>query len=208
MVDFLSTLTSIFVLLGTASFIIVIALVCSKLIFSKLATKHDGLITKVLLGAILGALAIYGTIMGTKLPDGTIVNVRELAVMIAGVTGGPIAGTLAGLIGGIHRFALGGATVIPCTISTILIGIISGLVSTKLFGKLYLLKGALLGLVLESSAMGLILLLVQPFDVAANIVSQIAVPMITANTIGLVLWMYLYDKWNKPKVTEHLVSRA
>ena len=80
------------------------------------------------------------------------------------------------------------------TISTILIGVISGVVSLKLKGKNYLLKGAVLGLVLESAAMGLILLLVQPFETAVNIVSQIAVPMIVANTVGLVLWMYLFNK--------------
>ena len=82
---------------------------------------------------------------------------------------------LAGIIGGVHRYTVGGATALPCTVSTILIGIVSGFVSTKLLGKMYVLKGAALGFVLESAAMGLILLLVQPFDVAANIVSQIAI---------------------------------
>lgn len=134
--------------------------------------------------------------MGTKLDDGTIVNVRELAVMIAGVMGGPFAGVLAGLIGGIHRFTVGGATALPCTISTILIGLISGFVGTKLLGKTYLLKGAVLGIGLESFAMGLILLLVQPFSKAVTIVSQIAIPMITANTIGLLLWLYLFKRWD------------
>jgi LytS/YehU family sensor histidine kinase len=132
--------------------------------------------------------------MGTRLPDGTIVNVRELAAMMAGVTGGPIAGTIAGVIGGVHRYTEGGATALPCAISTILIGVISGLLSMRLLGKMYLLKGAALGLVLELGAQGLILALVQPFSNAAKIVSQIAVPMIAANTIGLVLWMYLSNK--------------
>ena len=196
MADFLSTLTSIFLLLGNAAFMIVISLVCSNFNFSKFATTQKGLITKLFLGTVLGVLAIYGTLMGTKLPDGTIINVRELAPMIAGVAGGPFAGTLAGVIGGIHRYTVGGATALPCAVSTILIGVISGLLSTKLLGKMYLLKGAALGFILESAAQGLILVLVQPFDVAANIVSQIAVPMIAANTIGLILWLYLFNKRN------------
>jgi sigma-B regulation protein RsbU (phosphoserine phosphatase) len=152
------------------------------------------LITKLILGIVMGVLAIYGTIMGTKLSDGTIISVRELAPMIAGVAGGPIAGTLAGIIGGAQRYTLGGATALPCTVSTILIGVISGFAGTKLFGKMYLLKGAALGFVLESFAQGLILAMVQPFGVAANIVSQIAIPMITSNTIGLFLWMYFFNK--------------
>ncbi|MCW4023410.1 MAG: hypothetical protein NWF01_00030 [Candidatus Bathyarchaeota archaeon] len=196
MTDIASTLNSLFLLLGTASFMIVVAFALSSFSFCKFMITQKGLIAKLVIGAVLGVLAIYGTLMGTKLADGTIVNVRELAVMIAGVTGGPIGGLLAGLIGGIHRCTVGGATALPCTISTILIGVISGLVSTKLLGKMYLLKGAALGFVLESGAMALILLLVQPFDAALQIVSQIAVPMIAANTIGLVLWMYLFNRWN------------
>ena len=193
MTDFLSTLSSIFLLLGTASFMIVATLAC-YLSASKLTAAQKGLLAKLAIGFFLGAFAIYGTLMGTKLADGTIVSVRELATMIAGVAGGPVAGALSGMIGGIHRYTVGGATALPCTISTILIGVISGVVSLKLKGKNYLLKGAVLGLVLESAAMGLILLLVQPFETAVNIVSQIAVPMIVANTVGLVLWMYLFNK--------------
>ncbi len=175
---------------------IVIAFALSSFSFSRFVFTRKGLTAKIIIGTILGALAIYGTLMGTKLADGTIVNVRELAVMIAGVTGGPFAGLLAGLIGGIHRFTVGGATALPCTISTIAIGLISGLVSTRLIGKMYLVKGVVLGVALESAAMGLILVLVSPFDTAVAIVSQIAVPMIAANTIGLVLWMYLFNRWN------------
>ncbi len=190
MIDVESTVASIFLLLGTASFMIVITS-----IFTKFMIPRKGLIVKLVIGFVLGVLAIYGTLMGTKLADGTIINVRELSTMIAGVAGGPIAGTVADIIGGVHRYSVGGATALPCSISTILIGTISGIVSTKLSGRTYLLKSAVLGLVLESGAMGLILLLVQPFGIAASIVSKIAVPMIVANTIGLVLWMYLFNKW-------------
>ena len=195
MTDPSSTLISIFLLLGTTSFMIVVAFICGSFSFLKSLATRKGLAAKLVFGIVLGLFAIYGTLMGTKLADGTIINVRELAAMMAGVVGGPIAGTVAGLIGGIHRYTVGGATALPCTISTIIIGIVTGLISTRLLGKLYLLKGAVLGLVAESGAMGLILLLVQPFAAALNIVSQIALPMISANTIGLVLWMYMYNKW-------------
>lgn len=194
MADALSTLTSIFLLLGNASFMIIVAFLFINFSFSRFTETRKGLMVKLSIGVVLGLLSIYGTLIGTKLPDGTIVNVRELAAMIAGVAGGPIGGTLAGIIGGVHRYTVGGATALPCTVSTILIGIVSGFVSTRLQGKIYVLKGAALGFVLESAAMGLILLLVQPFDVAASIVSQIAIPMITANTIGLALWVYFYKR--------------
>jgi LytS/YehU family sensor histidine kinase len=201
MMDIYSTFTSILLLLGNAALIIVVAFISVNFTFSKLAKVNKDLFPKLVFGAVLGVLAIYGTIMGTKLSEGTIINVRELAAMIAGVAGGPVAGTLAGIMGGVHRFTVGGATALPCTVSTILIGVASGFVGTRLMGKMYLLKGAALGFVLESFAQGLILLLVQPFNAALNIVSQIAIPMIVANTIGLFLWMYFFNKWKMTQQT-------
>jgi sigma-B regulation protein RsbU (phosphoserine phosphatase) len=183
MTDLYSTLTSILLLLGNAALMIVFAFISVNFNFSKSVVARKGLVAKLVFGIVLGVFAIYGTVIGTKLPDDTIVNVSELAPMIAGVAGGPIAGTLAGVIGGVHRYTLGGATALPCTLSTVVIGIISGLVGSKLMGKMYLLKGAAFGFVLESFAQGLILVLVKPFGAAVNIVSQIAVPMIAANTI-------------------------
>jgi LytS/YehU family sensor histidine kinase len=44
--------------------------------------------------------------------------------------------------------------------------------------------------------MGLILALL-PFTQASVIVAKIAVPMITANTLGLVLWLFLAHKWSQ-----------
>lgn len=197
MADLAATLTSIFTLLGTASFMIVVALVFSGFKFFKPSAAKNAKLAKVVIGVVLGLLAVFGTLMGTKMADGTIINVRELAVMIAGVAGGPISGVIAGLMGGVQRYTVGGATALPCTISTILIGVISGLVSVRLTGRTYLLKGAALGFGLESAAMGLILVFVQPFSQAVTIVEKIAVPMIAANTVGLVLWLYLANKWSK-----------
>ena len=193
MIDPTPTITSTLTLLGTASLIIIIAFLTSQFNPFKLSASKQSILTKLAFGIILGILAIYASLMGMKLPSGTIVNVRELAAMIAGVFGGPVGGLTAGLIGGIHRYTLAGATALPCTISTIVIGLVSGLVSTKLTGRLYLLKGAAVGFVLESFAMALILVLV-PFETAWPIVQEIAIPMISANTIGLVLWLYLFNK--------------
>jgi len=196
MVDVASMLMTLFLLLGTACFMIVMALVFSSFSFSKFVITQKGIVAKVVIGVVLGVLAIYGSYMGTRLPNGTIANVRELAVMIAGVTGGPFAGFLAGIIGGVHRYTLGGATALPCALSTIIIGVASGLVSTKMLGKTYLLKGLLLGFCCQIFAMGMILLLVTPFETASSIVMQITLPMVTANTIGLVLWLYLFNRFN------------
>ncbi|MCW4028946.1 MAG: hypothetical protein NWE92_04790 [Candidatus Bathyarchaeota archaeon] len=200
MTDIVSNLMSIVYLLTTASFMIVIALTAQSLKLFQASPQKNSVFAKIAVGVIFGLLAIFGTFMGTPLSDGTIINVRELSAMIAGLAGGPVGGLLAGVIGGVQRYTVGGATALPCTISTILIGLVSGLVSMWIAGRFYLLKGALLGLVLESAAMGMILLLV-PFTQALSIVGKIAVPMIAANTIGLVLWLYLAKKWRPSSST-------
>jgi phosphoserine phosphatase RsbU/P len=183
-------LKSILALLGTASFIIVVGCVCIRLKLFKPSAQKNNINRKLAIALVFGILAIYGTLMGTK-TAGAIVNVRELASMIAGVTGGPIAGLLAGLIGGIHRYSVGSFTALPCSVSTVLLGVIAGFASKWITGKTYLLKGALLGLILESFAMALILVLAEPLSQAVTTVEQISIPMITADTIGLVLWLFL-----------------
>ena len=195
MTSALSTLTSMFMLFGTASFIVMVVFIFFHIRQFKSSLVKTRVAPKLVIGIGLGLLAIYGTIMGTRLESGTIINVRELAAMIAGVTGGPIAGLLAGLIGGLHRYTVGGVTALPCTVSTTLSGLISGIVSLKLTAEAYLLKGAALGFFLESGAMGLILVLLQPFSTALNIVEIIAVPMIAANTLGLVFWLFFSKKF-------------
>jgi LytS/YehU family sensor histidine kinase len=183
-------------LLATASLLIVVSLVCFNFKPFKPQTKKP-VIFKVAAGLLFGLLAIFATLTGVKLPDGITINVRELAVVIAGVAGGPVSGLLAGLIGGLHRFTLGGVSALPCTIATILVGIISGLVSTKVSGKNILLKAGLLGLGLESLAMALIPVFL-PWDLATQVLADAAVPMIAATTIGLMLWVYLFNTLKQP----------
>jgi LytS/YehU family sensor histidine kinase len=183
-------LKSILALLATASFMIVVGCVCIRLKLFKSSAPKNNIVEKLAIALVFGLLAIYGTLMGTE-TAGAIVNVRELAAMIAGVAGGPISGLIAGLIGGIHRYSVGGFTALPCSVSTVLLGVIAGFASKWLTGKAYLLKGAVLGLILESFAMALILVLTTSFAQAVTTVEQIAIPMIAADTVGLVLWLFL-----------------
>jgi LytS/YehU family sensor histidine kinase len=192
MVDLAATVTNTLSLLGTASFVIIIAYLTVTFNHKKLANKNPWL-PKLVVGVVFGLLSAYGTLMAVKLSDGTIPNVRELGSMMAGIAGGPVAGLIAGLIGGLHRFTVGGVTVIPCSTATILVGLIAGLVSTKITGKYYLLKAAVVGLVLEAFAMGLVFVFV-PFETAYMVVYQVYIPMISATTIGLVLWTYFLKK--------------
>ena len=77
MADMATTLTSTLTLLGTASFMIVVAYICQSFSFFRPSVAKNATIAKVAIGIILGLLAIFGTEMGSKLPSGAIVNVRS-----------------------------------------------------------------------------------------------------------------------------------
>src|SRR4030042_5538741 len=69
-----------------------------------------------------GAFSIFGTYAGIPLPSGAIVNIRDFAPMVAGLTAGPLIGLYVGLIGGGHRLFLGGFTCVSCGVATNLAG--------------------------------------------------------------------------------------
>jgi len=62
--------------------------------------------------------------------------------MTAGLALGPVVGLGAGLIGGIHRYFLGGFVAIPCGIATMFAGLICGTIHSLRGGKLVALSFA------------------------------------------------------------------
>ena len=92
-------------------------------VLDKKATFWDRLI----LAVVFGGFSIYGTYRGIRI-FGAIASIRDLGPMIAGLAGGPFVGLAAGLIGGIHRYFLGGFTSIPCALATIISGLLGGII--------------------------------------------------------------------------------
>lgn len=71
--------------------------------------------------------AIFGTYLGIEV-EGSIVNVRIIAVISGGILFGPWVGIITGIVSGAHRYLIdiGGITTVPCPITSITGGIISG----------------------------------------------------------------------------------
>ncbi|MGC9444573.1 MAG: LytS/YhcK type 5TM receptor domain-containing protein [Candidatus Methanospirareceae archaeon] len=137
---------------------------------------------------IFGALAIFATYAGIPVP-GAIANVRDLGPMIAGLLGGPVIGLGAGLIGGVHRYFLGGLTGIPCSLATILAGLFGGLIYLRRDGTFIGVPGAVVfAALMESLHMGLILLLAEQYAEAVAVVKTISVPMVLANALGMLIF--------------------
>jgi sigma-B regulation protein RsbU (phosphoserine phosphatase) len=134
---------------------------------------------------VLGALSIFGTYAGFEI-FGARANVRDLGPMIAGLIGGPVIGLGAGLIGGLHRYFLGGFTCLPCSLATVLAGLFGGALYLLNKRKFIGIPGAVLfAALMESFHMGITLLLARPFAEALQVVKGVSLPMIFSNALGM-----------------------
>ncbi len=137
---------------------------------------------------VFGALAIFATYAGIPV-SGAIANVRDLGPMIAGLLGGPVIGLGAGVIGGVHRYYLGGLTGLSCSLATVLAGLFGGLIYLRRNGTFIGVPGAVVfAALVESLHMGLILLLAEPYTDAVAVVKTISVPMVLANALGILIF--------------------
>lgn len=135
---------------------------------------------------LFGLFSIFGTYIGTTDTAGAIVNIRDLAPMVAGLVAGPYVGLGVGLIGGVHRFFLGGPSCIPCSLATVLAGLLGGTVwvlnRERLIG---IIPAMAFAAGIELLHGGLALLLIQPWSLAVEIVMDAIPQMVIANSLGV-----------------------
>jgi sigma-B regulation protein RsbU (phosphoserine phosphatase) len=162
--------------------------------FQRVVVKKAGWRDKTVFILIFGGFSIFGTYVGIPLASGAIVNIRDFAPMIAGLTAGPIIGLIVGLIGGIHRLFLGGFTCIPCGVSTVLAGVICGAIHYFNKGRLIgILRGVLVAVLIELLHGGVTLLMARPFAEALEAV-KIAIPaMMIANAMGVAIAIIILE---------------
>ncbi|MEA3488610.1 MAG: LytS/YhcK type 5TM receptor domain-containing protein [Euryarchaeota archaeon] len=182
--------------------IVVIAyLITRTRYFREILDKRFTLKNRAILILIFGAVSIFGTYSGIAI-FGAIANVRDLGPMIAGLIGGPVIGLGAGLIGGIHRYFLGGFTCVPCSLATVLAGLFGGIIYVLKRGKFIGVPGAVLFAVLmESFHMVLVLILARPYSEAVKVVEEISIPMIFANALGMLFFAYIISNWIRERET-------
>lgn len=164
-------------------------------IFNRLLRGQASMTSRLLFTLIMGMLSIYGTYHGVKLHSGVIVNLRDMSPMIAGLAGGPVVGLLAGMIGGLHRYTLGGISALPCAMATILIGLAAGLIFR--LDKNRIVRpwhAALFAVVAECFHLVLILVLAKPFSAALAVVQAMAVPMLLCNALGVLVVVSMIEE--------------
>lgn len=193
------TLVMMAYLLVEMALVITVALGLSRTKWFKEAVKNRLTpINCALLIATFGALAILGTYLAVDYETSKI-NIRDFPVVIAGLIGGPIIGLGAGLIGGVQRYFVGGATAIPCTISTILSGVVAGLVHRH-YGKFPKMHVAIItSFVLAIVHMVLVTFISSPSSVGGDTASVIALPMIAFAVIGMTVFSFMYFRFMGPQ---------
>lgn len=155
---------------------------------------------KFLCYVVFSIFCIMGTWFGLHIED-SIANTRAIGAVMGGLLGGPVVGGLVGLTGGLHRYSMGGMTALSCMVSTIVEGLLGGLVhslllrrgrSDKIFNPL---TAGVTTFVAEVIQMLIIVLIARPVSDAVHLVQSIAAPMMVTNTVGAALFMrILLDK--------------
>ncbi|VDZ82280.1 Inner membrane protein ypdA [Kluyvera intermedia] len=138
---------------------------------------------------IFSMFAIFSTWSGVPV-EGSLVNVRVIAVMSGGILFGPWVGGIVGIIAGIHRYLIdaGGVTAVPCFITSILAGILSGLINRKVPKELHWKIGILGGMLCETLTMILVIVWAPSIALGVDIVSKIGIPMIAGSVcIGFIV---------------------
>lgn len=187
----LSVFGILWALIERACLVLVVFLVLFHLkFFKRMAGQKLNILDQLILSILFGCFALYGTYSGIQ-TSGAIANIRNAGPIMGGLLGGPWVGLGAGLIGGIHRYLMGGFTALPCAVGTILSGLFAGMLLILWRGKIGIWKPALFALLMETADMALLLLIAKPFDNALKLVGVIAAPMILANTFAIAVFSFL-----------------
>jgi sigma-B regulation protein RsbU (phosphoserine phosphatase) len=180
-------------LIKTACVVVAFAYVLTRIgFFVEILDKKLNFRNQAIMILLFGALSIFGTYGGLQLPSGAIANIRDLGPMVAGLIGGPLVGLGAGLIGGVHRYFLGGFTCIPCSLSTVLSGLLGGAIyrlNHREFVAIW--QAVLFAVFMELLHMGLTLLIARPYEEAVATVKEVILPMVGANALGMAIFAFM-----------------
>jgi phosphoserine phosphatase RsbU/P len=180
----------------TEVFIYVFIEIVTRITFVRRVLSHSANWAEMIFFSVLfGAFSIFGTYTGIVLPSGAISSIRDLGPIVAGLVAGPWVGLGAGIIGGVHRFFLGGFTAVPCGLATVLAGLFGGIVyminKKKLIGVFY----AMILAIFVEVVHGLVTLaIVRPFPDALDAVMAAIPAMMIANAMGIAITTIVLER--------------
>lgn len=181
-------------LFGNISVIAMISLLIGQLnYFRNIIYGKNNWKRIMILSTLFGFMSVIGTENGIRIHD-AIANTRIVGSLVGGLIGGPVVGTLAGIIGGIHRYQIGGFTAFACAASTVLVGLLGGIVGTKHdLSKMKWKYILLLGITAELIQKIMVFLVAKPFEAALELELQIAIPTTIITILGLSIFTLIFQ---------------
>lgn len=130
--------------------------------------------------------------------DGSYSNVRNLIVMISGLFGGPVVGIPLAILSGVYRFLMGGTTAFPCSISTVICGLMSSAI--YILNKKKFLKGyvAALLIFLFIGFEMLLIVWLTPQNISIPYINNLYPLMVFGNVLGMILFLMIIKEQEKP----------
>lgn len=190
-------------MIGHLSVLALVTYLCINLTKTPRFRKNPTL-SGLFFGLAYGLVAIYSTNYAVTFKT-ALVNMRDAAPLAAGLIFGPAAGIIAGVIGALERLTHYGNTTVPCSIATLLAGLVAALLYKIAKDKPFKpTMGLAVGALMQVVHMALILLIpvgkgssgfvMVPFETELEIVTMIALPMMFFNALGLFIAIAIHRK--------------
>lgn len=180
--------------------------------------------TQVLLIVIFSFFAILSNVNGVEVqnsqviykglfdglsPESSLANTRALTIGISGLIGGPIVGTVVGIISSIYRYMQGGLDPFVYVVSSIIIGVVSGLFGLRYLNRNRLPEpsvGALIASLFELLQMAMILIVSSDFNQALPLVQFIILPMTIINSMGMAIFLSFLHSIRNQQVYDRAIQ--
>lgn len=136
-------------------------------------------------GILFGAICIVGMVMPIVLLPGVIFDARSVVLSMAGLFGGPLVGTVAGLIAGGYRLWLGGMGVnvgLLVVVACVVLGLGFRHAVARGWTRVGVLQLLVFGFLVHLLVIQLFTLL--PADVVRKVLSDVALPMLLTFTLA------------------------
>ncbi|HSW09780.1 MAG TPA: HD domain-containing phosphohydrolase [Bacillota bacterium] len=138
--------------------------------------------------SVLGAMATFTGVVVAPFA----VDLRDVASLMGGLTGGPLAGAVIGILGAGHQLATGGPTALVSSVPILLAGIVAGLVGRgRAIQKLPAGEAVLAVLIVELLHAGATLFLVQPIAGAVEYLQVAVLPATAVMIAGTLVHLWI-----------------
>ncbi len=186
-----STLEMIISIFERVALLLIILFFLTKIKgFKEILQKENHSVRELsVLTVVFCSFAIFGTYSGIEV-EGSLVNIRTVAIFSGGILFGPWVGIITGIVSGLHRYLIDidGITSLPCLITSVTAGFASGFINRKVKKHRWWYIGIGAGILSQTLTMLLIIALGEPRSQGISIVEQIAVPMMIGEiSIGLLI---------------------